>query len=142
MESGNHFSQDESEIHTSCGPANNATLSNLELALIKRKGKVATVPQGMTLHGEARGSARDAADAAERARGAGRWPALEPGSGPGGKGGDLPARQPQAGEASNAPGEPLARPRRRRDRIRPTLRLIQAVRWGTRNPSESQMNLR
>ena len=86
MESGNHFSQDESEILTSCGPANNATLSNLELALIKRKGKVATVPQGMTLHGEARGSARDAADAAERARGAGRWPALEPGSGPVGKG--------------------------------------------------------
>lgn len=47
MDGGNHFSQDESEIHTSCGPANNATLNDLELALIKRSGKFAAVPQRM-----------------------------------------------------------------------------------------------
>ena len=39
--------ENESKIRTGCGPANNATLSNLVLAPIKRSGKLAAVPQEM-----------------------------------------------------------------------------------------------
>ena len=47
------------------------------------------------LHGEPRGSAGGAADTAERERGARRWPALEPGSGPVGKGEICPRDSPK-----------------------------------------------
>ena len=137
MESGNHLSgdlsllEDKSQIRSGCEPANNAALNNLVLALIKRSGKFATVLEGMTHYTANREAALEALLtrrmrlASPRAR-----------ERPGGKGGDLPARQPQAGEASNAPGEPLARPRRRRDRIRPTLQLIQKGPWGILNLSK------
>ena len=42
----------------------------------------------------------------------------------------------------HAPRELLARGRRRRARIRPSMRLIQMGPWGILHPSESQMNQR
>ena len=53
VENGNHLSRDvsllenESEIRTGHGSANNAALNNLALALIKRSGEFATVPEDM-----------------------------------------------------------------------------------------------
>ena len=53
MESGNHLSrdvsllEDESQIRTGCGPANNAALSNRVSTLNKRSGKVATVLEAL-----------------------------------------------------------------------------------------------
>ena len=109
MESGNQFSQDESEIHTSCGPANNATLNDLELALIKRSGKFAAVPQRMAHYTANREAALEAlltrqkgntADAAGQpsGQGAARWGkgrfARE--TGPGGRSVECARREPAA----------------------------------------------
>ena len=46
------------------------------------------------------------------------------------------------GGALDALGELPTRTRRRRDRIRPTIQLVQNGPWGILNSSESQMNLR
>lgn len=148
-EDGNHLAwdlsllEDKSKIRTGCEPANNATLNDLEPALIKRSGKFAAVPQRMAHYTANRETALEAL--LTRQKGDPAHAAGQP-SGPGavwsGMGEiclrDCPGR---AGRRMR-PASFRRDPRRRRDRIRPTLRLIQAVRWGTRNPSESQMNLR
>ena len=56
LENGNHLLrdvsllEDASRIRTGHGPANNAVLNNLVLALIKRSGKFAMVPEGMAYY--------------------------------------------------------------------------------------------
>ena len=69
---------------------------------------------------QGRDGAGGTATAAERDRGACGWPAPRNRERLGGKGGSLPARL------------------RRRDRIRPTMQLIQKGPWGVLNPSESR----
>ena len=66
VENGNHLSrdvsllEDASHIRTGHGPANNAALNNLALALIKRSGKFATVPEGMAYYTANRAAALEA----------------------------------------------------------------------------------
>ena len=66
VENGNHLSrdvsllEDASRIRTGHGPANNAALNNLALALIKRSGKFATVPEGMAYSTANRAAALEA----------------------------------------------------------------------------------
>ena len=90
----------ESKIRTGCEPANNAALNKLELALIERGGKIATVPEGMAHYTPNREVALEALLTRQKgnaAHAAGQ--PHGPGSGPVGKWGDLPARLPRAGEA-------------------------------------------
>ena len=66
VENANHLSrdvslqEDRSRIRTGHGPANNAALNNLVLALIKRSGKFATVPDGMAHYRADRAAALEA----------------------------------------------------------------------------------
>ena len=128
--------EDKSQIRSGCEPANNA-------ALIKRSGKVETVPDGIVNYTANREEALEAL--LTRQKGNTADAAGQP-SGPGAVWGGMGEICPRDGSGRAGRRMRLASfrrdPRRRRDRIRPTLRLIQAVRWGTRNPSESQMNLR
>ena len=52
--------EDASRIRTGHGPANNAAPKNLALALIKRSGKFATVPEGMAYYTANRAAALEA----------------------------------------------------------------------------------
>ena len=66
VENANHLSrdvslqEDRSRIRTGHGPANNAALNNLVLALIKRSGKFATVPDGIAHYRADRAAALEA----------------------------------------------------------------------------------
>ena len=108
--------EDESEIRSSCGPANDAALNNLMLALIKRSGKVGTVPEGMTHYTANREAALEALLTRQKGNaahvagqpsspGAARWErgrfARE--TAPGGRGVECAWRDPAVAETVSGP---------------------------------------